>query len=250
MNGLGGWGWGWKGQDALGMDKAYLGKLLALFGSSVVAYWPMSEPSGTVALDASGNGRNGAYTGVTLGASGIGDGRTATSFDGSTSFVNVHSASLAAAFNGSAGTLMVWAKVSGAGVWTDGVARRPVYISDAGGNDRVILLKESVNNAFTWYRQGTGTADSVSKLSFSPTTWQHYALTWSESADELKAYLNGVQEGATQSTLGVFADAITVAIVGASSTVPASVWSGSLAHAVILNRVATPAELALAATIP
>jgi len=53
-----------------------------------IAYWPMDEQSGTVAVDQSGNGRNGAYTAVTLGQPGMGDGRTAASFDASSAKVS------------------------------------------------------------------------------------------------------------------------------------------------------------------
>ena len=75
----------------------YTGKIQAL---GPIAYWPLSEASGTTIVDASGNARNGAYTAVTLGQAGIGDGRTSASFDGSTSFGDLYSASLAGAFNG------------------------------------------------------------------------------------------------------------------------------------------------------
>jgi hypothetical protein len=47
-------------------SKSYTEKLLRTFGSSLIGYWPQDELSGTVAYDRSGNGRNGAYTGVSF----------------------------------------------------------------------------------------------------------------------------------------------------------------------------------------
>jgi len=44
----------------------------AVLADSPVGYWPLNEASGTVALDASGNGHDGTYSGsFTLGASGL-----------------------------------------------------------------------------------------------------------------------------------------------------------------------------------
>jgi hypothetical protein len=60
----------------------------------------MTEPAGAISIDQSNNGRNGAYTGVTLGATGIGDGRTSATFDGATSYNNIYSAALNTAWNG------------------------------------------------------------------------------------------------------------------------------------------------------
>ena len=73
MGSVGGWGWGWLGQDAAGLAAVllYSEKVLAL---SPIAYWPLWEAAGAVAEDISGNGFDGAYTGVTLGQTGIGDG--------------------------------------------------------------------------------------------------------------------------------------------------------------------------------
>ncbi|HET6866289.1 MAG TPA: hypothetical protein VFH80_10210, partial [Solirubrobacteraceae bacterium] len=58
--------------------------------ASLVGYWPMNDASGTT-MAADSKGANGAYTasGVTLGATGIGDGETAASFDGSSGAASV-----------------------------------------------------------------------------------------------------------------------------------------------------------------
>jgi hypothetical protein len=215
-----------------------------------IAYWPMAESSGSVALDGSGNGRNGAYTGVTLGAAGIGDGRTAASFDGATSYNNVYSASLAAAFNGQEGTIMLWAKVSAAGVWTDTIARRLIYLA-VDANNRVSLVKSNTNNEVDYLYVAGGVTKTGGVTSFSPTTYFHVAMTWSKAADQVKFYVGGAQSGATATGLGVFAGSLAAVttLVGAISQAPANVWGGALAHGAIFARALSAPEILSAATL-
>ena len=56
-----------------------------------IGYWRLGELSGTSAADQSGNGLNGTYNNVTLGAAGtlIGDNNAAGLFNGSTSYVSI-----------------------------------------------------------------------------------------------------------------------------------------------------------------
>ena len=223
----------------------YTAKIQAL---GPIGYWPLAEASGSVALDESGNGRNGAYTGVTLGAAGIGDGRTAATFDGATSFCNVYSASLAAAFNGQEGSFTAWCKVSAAGVWTDGVARRVVlFLVDA--SNRVGLNKAVANNEVDWLYVAGGTSKTAGITPFSPTGYFHLGLTWSKAADQVIFYVNGAQQGPTVTGLGTFAGALsnTQTVIGSLSTTAAQVWSGQIAHVAVWARPLSAAEMAKAA---
>jgi hypothetical protein len=227
--------------------QTYQRKILNLFGASMIAYWPLWEPSGSIANDISGNARNGSYTGVTLGQPGIGDGHTCPLFDGAADLVNVYSAGLAGAFSGAAGSLMAWGKVSGAGVWTDGVARYLVrFAVDA--NNYISLEKRTVNNTLRALYSAGGAAKGGSPA-FSGLTWFHFAITWDKNAGadgEVLVFLNGAQSGVTQTTLGVWNGALaaTTTVIGALNTTPSSVWSGLLAHVLVLDRAATPTEIA------
>lgn len=228
--------------------QAYTTKVAA---SGPIAYWPMAEASGTTALDASGNGRTGAYTAVTLGRTGIGDGRTAAGFDGTTSFNNIFSASLAAAFSGQEGTLAAWCQVSASGVWTDGAVRQVAEIR-ADANNFADIIKNSTNNQAMLRFRAAGTAImSVNLNSMTTTGWFHVALTWSRAADEFKGYLSGTQSGATQNGLSLFAGspANTSTLVGALSTAPTQVWSGNLAHVAVWARPLSATEIATLATV-
>jgi hypothetical protein len=218
--------------------------------ANLLAYWPMAEASGAVALDASGNARNGAYTAVTLGATGIGDGRTSASFDGTTSFNNVYSASLAGAFSGPEGTIALWARVSGAGVWADGIVRRFITLQ-VDANNRVYIEKVAGANTFGMNYIAGGTAKTRNRTT-STTAWFHACLTWSAGADQVIAYFNGVQEGATLTGLGVWVGSIvsTNANIGANATTPTSVWSGFLAHAAVWNTPLSAVQVAALAQVP
>lgn len=228
-------------------SRGYTNKVLAL---SPIAYWPMAEASGSVAIDASGNGRNGAYSGVTLGATGIGDGRTAATFDGATSYTNVYSASLAGAFSGAQGSIVIWGRVSGAGIWTDGISRRMLLLQ-ADANNRIGINKAVANNEIDWLYVAGSVSKSAGVTSFSPAGNFCIGLTWDKAGDAVKFYVSGAQSGATQTGLGVFAGALssTQTIIGALNTTPAQVWGGMLAHAAIWTRALSAAEMLTLATL-
>ena len=235
-------GLGW-GEPAYGYN--YAEKILALFGSSIVSYLPLWELSGTVADDISKNGNNGAYTAVTLNNQGIGDGHSAASFDGSTSFTNIYSAALAAGVNAAEITLMAWAKVANAGVWTDGTARHILRLNRSDTSVIMIRRSSTNNQVQAELRGGAGAVHDINSA-LSSLAWFHMALTVSESADAMKSYINGQQSGSTVTGLNASGGVLNSAgaNIGAQETPPVLVWSGNLAHALLLNRAASPAEIA------
>lgn len=225
-------------------------KVIDTFGSSLLAYWPLWELSGTTASDVSGNARNGVYTGVTLAQTGIGDGRTAAYYGGDGDRTNIYSASLAAAFGATEGTLMVWAKANNAGMWTDSTTRRLVYLS-ADVNNRIIINRDTTANTLSIFYIAGGTNKNRA-ITISSTAWNCYVITWSKSADEVKVYLNGVQQGATLTGLGTWAGSLlsTTTQIGAQDTSGTNPWFGWLAHVAIGNRALTGAEVAALAVVP
>jgi hypothetical protein len=226
----------------------YYLKIKQLFGSSIIAYWPLWEGSGSVAADISGNGRNGAYIGVDLGYPGIGDGRTCPYFDGATDYVNIYSASLAAAFNGAEGTIIIWPKVYNAAMWTDGVTH-DICVFRVDGNNLVRIWKDSTNSLF-WRYLASGVNSQIS-LSTTTTTFMCLDLTWNKALDRMRAFYNGLQTGTDQVGLGVWVGALnaTRTLIGAYDTPPTYPWYGYIGYGVVLNREATPAEMAKAAQL-
>ena len=231
-------------------DVQYFQHIKRLFGTALIGYWPLDEAAGaSTVTDYSGQGNDGTPSNVTFGQAGIGDGRTGALFTpASNSYVDLFSAALAADVSVTELTLAIWAKVSAAGVWTDSTFRT-MMIFRADSNNEVEIYKPSSANALGVEYIGGGTSDFSTTTSYANTYWQHIALTLSKSADELKGYVNGVQAMATQSTLDTWSGALTAAILGAYTLVPASLWSGYLAHAILLNRAATAQEIAEAARI-
>jgi len=220
----------------------YADKVLAL---RPIAYWPMWEPSGTIAYDISGNARNGAYTGILLGQQGIGDGRTAGWLDGINDTNNVQSASLQAAFNGSQGTMMVWARANAAAMWTNGIAHGLIR-AFADDNNQIAIQKTTTNNQLQWYYAAGGTAENHTSTNGAGTlSWFLAAFTWSKTADQTRAYLfiNGVAAyDNIRTVLGVWAGVPTSMDVGLGGAGVVS-WLGWEAHAALWARALSSAEI-------
>lgn len=232
---------------------AYTNKVIAVAPASLIAYWPMAEASGSTAVNEEGTAaRNGTYPAPTatptLGQAGIGDGRTAPTFDGG-DYVTIQTASLAAAFNGAEGTLAGWFKVSAAGDWTDGAERNVVRFA-VDGNNSVHLRKHTTNNNLLWLYAAGGTGKLVTLATAAPLTWQHMAITWSAAADQMKAYINGAQTGATQTGLGIFAGSLSTSLtfIGANTSI-ANFWKGGLAHVAAWTTPLSAAQILSIATV-
>jgi hypothetical protein len=187
------------------------------------------------------NPLNGDYTGVTLGQPGPA-GLNAVAYDGSNDYVNIYSAVFNSLFDPSVGTAIVFAKVSGAGVWSDGINRRwlELYVD---ANNYVRLTKNAADVITMQYNAG-GTLEN-SQPSDQPTDWFMLAITWNKANDRVRFYLNGDQVGVDSTGLGVWAGNLgeTTTLIGASTTAPLTVWDGSIGPVTVLTGEATAAEL-------
>lgn len=220
----------------------YITKVQSL---SPLAFWPLNEASGSVAYDRSGNGFNGAYTGVDLGQAGQG-GQTCVFFGGSGDSLNVYSAGLAGAFSTAAGSIALWAKVNSSSDWTDGSFRN-VATFYVDGSNSIQIYKSSTNNRISWSYIAGGTNSQRNKSDASSTGWMHLALTWSKAADQVIAYYNGAQEGVTLTGLGTWAGALSnnFTAIGCLRVATAlQVWNGYIQYPAIWTRVLTPLEVA------
>lgn len=218
-------------------------RMLSFFGtSSISAYYPLKEETGSVATDVV-NAKNGSYSGVTL-ANKAGIDGSMPFFDGTNDYVNI--SAMSSLFTPLKGSIMVKAQVSASSVWTDG-ATRVIARLLADGNNFVDILKPTSNNQLQFrFRAGGGTTASVT-ASITPTTnLFSVGITWERgSVNLMKAFYNGVQIGTSQSIAGIWsgAPAATTSCLGAATTAPTSPWKGWLGHAVFANRVATDDEM-------
>ena len=230
--------------------KPYFRKILGLDRANLIGYWPMWEPSGGVAEDLSPEGNDGAYTGVTLGQPGIGDGRTCPLWDGTGDFNNYYSVDLNADLDPDEITMLIWFKVSGVGVWTDGVFRY-IFRFRTDTDNRHWLAKSSVNNTLQWHHSAGGITNVINIGGHSETDWVHLAFTVSLSNNEAKYYEDGVQVGITETGIGTWVGdlASTFAIIGANNTAGANSFDGNIAHAALLKTALPAGKILQAARV-
>lgn len=184
--------------------------------------------------------------GVTLGASSGTGGHlsNAYSFDGTNDNVNIYSSDVNSVFNPDEITVVAWAKVSGAGVWSDGTTKL------------IALLRADINNTYAIYKSGTNTVNfqiisggvnkDIAVGSISNTGWMQLILTVSKANNEAKAYINGVQVGSTQTGLGTWVGNLTstTSLIGALSSAGSNPWSGLINDVRLYDRALTAEEIA------
>ena len=87
---------------------SYTNKVLGIDLANLIGYWPMNEAAGTDALDASPESNDGTYNSDVSGwppGTGIGDGNTAPTFDGTNDYNDLETAAIFADFDGDHGTV-------------------------------------------------------------------------------------------------------------------------------------------------
>jgi hypothetical protein len=213
---------------------------------SPTAYWPLWEASGSAAACLINSEQNGAYTGVTLGQTGIGDGETCPLFDGANDYLDIYSLTLRAAFPGAEGTLLLWFKVANAGVWADSTNRRIVGIVAGNANNRVLVTKTSTNGRLAFAYSAGGTHETLNDDGHSETTWLPLALTWSKTADQFKVFISGSQVGSTQTGLGTWDGTLVEddTLIGAAAKTPTTVFNGYIAHVALFGSALSPGAIA------
>lgn len=219
--------------------KSYMKKVLNLDPDNLILYHPMSEASGGVAIDFSPEGNDGAYTGVSLGQPGIGDGKTCPYFDGVSDYNNIQSAGLAADFDPDELTIAMWIRHSD---FTEAGADR-IFQLAADGDNLVRIYKGGAGEC-VWQYWVNPTEKKVEKAAITDTGWIHLALTFSATEDEFKGFWNGDQVQATRSTLPTWVGALATAVVGATNITPTNVWDGWIAHFAIWKAAQSDAKVA------
>jgi hypothetical protein len=162
-------------------------------------YWRLGESSGTAAVDASGNARDGTYTssGIVLGAVGapLNDTNTAVTLDGAAGAIREASGA-GVPVGSSARSLEIWFKTSTASAQplfnygTSGVLSQ--FAAYVAGNQ--VQIKDGTDPILTF------TAAS----SLSDGAWHHLVVTY-DSATSIAVYVDGGAVGSAQATSGVLA---------------------------------------------
>jgi len=224
----------------------YADRVLATQPGHLIGYWRLNESGGTAADDSSPYGHDGQASGVAWGADGIGDDATAAAFDGINDLVDLYSAGLSSAFDGAAGTLMIWARVADASVWTDSTTRRALRFQGDSGSNVVSVYRSTTDNLLAVVRYGGGDGLLHSLTGMDDTGWMCLAITWDEDADALRVFLNGAQQGSTRTGLGTW-DASGLSssqtVLGANADTGGQHWYGDLAHCAVWDVALNADEL-------
>lgn len=238
-----------------GAGNAYIRKVLGTEPQDLLCYWTMGDKSGVIADNIVGDpGFDAAYTGVTLGAPGIGDGGTCPWYDGANDTMNVYTTALRDGFDGNEGSLMFWFRVNAAGVWSDSTIRYLAWLSCGPSNDDdwLVTYKDSTAGRFKmFFAAGVG-YKLVQIDGLSSTAWICAHQTWTDSGDAYKAYLNGVQQGSTLTGFGPWTQQLseTRCKVGSAGTgAPTGVWHGWMAHVAIWTKCLTQPQVVALATV-
>jgi len=180
-----------------GTRATYVSKVL---GTGPIAYWPLWETSGTVAQCLINPLQNGTYSSDVATwppGTGIGDGNSAPFFDGTNDFVNIYSATLAGVFSGTTGSIMSWARVANAGVWTDGLFHR-IFTVGANANNMMGCFKRDLNNQVMFQYHANAVNQTIVQLDNTSTGWTCWIQTWDQpGANQWWGYRDGTVYGAS-----------------------------------------------------
>lgn len=207
----------------------------ALKYDNLIACYRLNEERGTEVRDYSKN----EYTGTSsslmrswtdrrvLGP----DGTKCAKFDGSASYVNIYAAQPSQPTT--EGTVCIWAAAYDEFLGGT-TAGRLIHLAADGDNQIIINFNTTANQFVGIYKAGgtskSVTSDLVYNVGYGP-QFHHFALTWSATNDEVKFFIDGVQQGSTLDSLGSWSGDMAsnlMAIGSAATDTPANVWDGFL----------------------
>jgi lysophospholipase L1-like esterase len=225
-------------------QQQYWQKISRLFGSSLIAYWPLWENNGNAAIDISGNNRNGIYATPLILSNTYSPGNKYAPLFTNGGKVNLNYASLQTIFPFTEGTLSMWYKVSSSSIYTDSTTHVLAQFLTNSSN-RVILRKSSTNNRIDTYYIANAASLNIPILLQYSDDWQLLTATWSLSGDAFSVYLNG-KLVETKTGLGTWQgtslDSGSQFLCASASSDTTTAWSGNISDCLILNRSITSTE--------
>lgn len=226
----------------------YYRKILDELSTGLVAYWMLDEPVGTTgsySVVDSGGTNDGTPSAVTFGETGIGDGKTAPLFNGTSSKIDVSVGNLATGFNGNEGSLIIWLKVSSAAVWASAAFSVALRIFTNGTN-YFAVQKSGATSIINLTRDASGTAVGFSIATGSTLGWFCLGYTWSVAGSYYKKYFNGVETVVSQA-LTNYVGNITNSTIGLNLN--SLWWPGYIAHVAVWNTKLSSSDMASLGTL-
>lgn len=211
----------------------------SMFGTSLLAYYPLDETSGTVVYDRSGNARNGAYVAApTLSNLQAPSGKLAPLFNGSTQYINLTTSGLQTAMNLQEFSVSFWLKTDSAARW-DSASNVGMFAALVNGSNSLNIFHQGVaaKSLRSTYVAGGVTAGGNNGLYY-PSSWVHITISASKIANEFSLYYNGALVG-TYTPVGTWAGVPSSLYFGA---ITGATMSGWLADLVVTSRPITQAE--------
>lgn len=202
-------------------ERRYINRVIATIGASnLLRFYPLNDLSGTTAIDKSPNAGNGTYVNTpTLGEPGVCAGGHSVKFI-ATTYCDMYSAALAAAFNNQELSYGFFFKPPNAAYWADSAQHNWVkFISN--DNNAVLIQKNIANTISSWYfAGGTGKGTGPSNLVGYTDGWYSFITTISKSHDRMRHYVNGIQYSADVTGLGVWVGSLaaTTTLIGNYAT--------------------------------
>lgn len=175
----------------------YQKKHLALAPNALFAYYPLNDPTGAYTKDAANGLWPGTYTANVPKNIASFDGQVGPLFTGIASqYLTFYSAPLAAAFPYNEGSVSFAYRVATSTIWADAGTWQFFRVGTSSPTNFIFIGKTAANTLGYSYRSGTPVS-TTTVISTNITGWNFVAMTWSSSLGEVKAYLNGIQVGAT-----------------------------------------------------
>lgn len=209
-----------------------------------IAYWPLSETAGSIAVDAAGNGYHGTYSGPSLHGTTFINGDPAPTFDGVNDRVTV--VSLSPAWNGDQFSIIGWVKRAD---WSATAGTQSALMLRGASNDSVRLQIDKFNNANqALFAVVPGSGSLYPTPAASGSDWVFMAITRSVASTNVSVYINGAYAGGSSSFSTAWAGTISEVYLGAYKT--SNYWNGALAHWAVFNTVLSAGDISNLYSVP
>ena len=212
----------------------YFNTILGTKASSLIAYYPLDDVSGTSAREVK-NGWNALYgNSPLLGQTGIGDGITSVKFNASNNYISADNPSLKTAWNGDNGAISFWINLDSATL--NSASEKFIIVFSTGVNSLIVKKQAGVASVSAEMVSGGKTVSAIQPIT---TGWVHLCVVWSKRNQYFKLYKNGSSDSPTTVPLltGTWSGTLSSStmLFGNNSSAGTSSLGGNLAHVSIWN---------------
>ena len=157
-------------------------------------------------------------------------------YDGVDDYVNLSSA--VGVVDVSRGTFSAWVKLETTSI------NAPVFKYYVNANNQITIIYLHSSNQIKFMYKAAGTNTQVQAATvIEGGAYAHVAMTWDVSANQFKAYLNGLQFGSTQTTFGTWSGTATVLHLGHNALSGTDFWKGNIDEFAIFGAAKTATEI-------